>query len=806
MKQWLGAVLIASVLLAGCVGNGGNGGDQFAERNITKDDIFEMVKDQADVYDYIQRQRNPKAGTNFWAWSAIQRLGTNFTCYPQLEQGSNYFRVTIFGNTSVMDVWMEADSYRIHCAKVLGREEAIEQGIHPDQTDKDPISKERDDDDNDQDGTNNTGNGTTGSDLSLSITGYGPTATGHLVYVAVSSGLSSTVQTTLEYGSNSRSIQVSPGDNTYSIETTQTGDVTFTLTYQDSDTSNNADTVTLQDDSTQNDTNNGNGGTTNDTDSNTTDGTEVTYNFWMDAFTIYPDDPNQGDDVDFGIRINSTRFKNYVDLVITSGAGTTIRSKRIAVNGTRILTITYTYDGEDSFTATLDPDNEYNETDETDNSRSVTVSSGGTQDVAVTGVRTDPADPHNQENISLIADLSSDGYNGDVTVTFSWDGSQVGSKTISISSGVSTSVSVHKVVSSGSHDLTASISLSDGNTDNNQASKAVDVADYTTFNVNWERNIGYPALNLIHDSGTLYTLAAGIVFALDANSGDTKWRKDVGHNVESPLSPIMGNGFLFYGENAGNQAVGFSISSQSVAWTYKTGYSVRSGAAYADGRVFMGSDDGSMYAYDASSGDVLWSKGGGELRSKPAVKGSTVYHGQWDPATIYARDVSGGSLKWSVGLSGKIERSSPYVGSSNVYVGTTAGTMYAISRSSQSVIWQFDAGSEITSSPTLADGKVVFGGSGGKVYAAWAANGTQAWSFQTSSTGTVTASPAAASDTVYIGSPNGVFYALDIDTGTRNCEYDTGAGSIVTRPTIVGDTVYTSTQSDKVFSFQTCPS
>jgi outer membrane protein assembly factor BamB len=426
----------------------------------------------------------------------------------------------------------------------------------------------------------------------------------------------------------------------------------------------------------------------------------------------------------------------------------------------------------------------------------------------VTGVSTEPSDPHDQENTTLVADLSSDGYSGDVTVTFTWDGSTVGSVTTSISSGLSTSAETYQVVSAGSHDLQASIDVSDEDGSNNDASTTVEVADYQTFAVNWDQGLGGEPLNLPHSSGTLYTMASGTITALDAGSGDLLWETSTGHNVEDTSSPILADGRLFYGENQGNQAVGFSISSQSVDWTYRTGYSVRSGAAYAGGTVFMGSDDGTMYAYGATDGSVQWTKGGGQLRAAPTVAGSTVYIPEWGESgtgTIYARDTGSGSQQWAKSLGGSIEQSKPYVDSSRVYVGALDGNLYALDRSSGSIDWQFNTGGGIRSSPAKADGMIVVGGGGGTVYSVWAANGTKAWEFQTSSSGAVNGHPAIADGTAYIGAPNGMFYGLDLQTGERTCEYNTGTGSIRTKPTVVGDSVYVGTSSNDVFSFQTCP-
>ncbi len=803
MRKTLVLVLILGVLMAGCMSDDGTPETGEDGDNLTVAEVIDMAEDQRDIYEYIQAQDEPRATFNYWRWSAIEEIGQGFQCYDQLESGTDYYRVSIFGDQTVMDVWMTTEEYSIHCSTELGQQQAEDENI--DDAGSEPIDTSNGDEENrSTDG---------GGDLGLSITGNAPTGSGTLVYLSVASTFEESVQATIEYPDGSKTVDIAPGDNAYSIETTATGNVTFSiLQTQDSDPANNEDLVTIpSDDGSGDGTNNtttddGTGGTNGTEDSNdTTTGDGPSFNLWVNVFDVTPTDPEMGEEINFGLEVESDDAVPDVEVAVLDKQGNTVRSDRININGTRILSFNYPYDGEDGFVGSIDPSDEYNETDETDNDETVDVTQSGSGDVAVTGVSTDPSDPHDQENTTLVADLSSDGYSGDVTVTFTWDGSSVGSETVSISSGVSTSAETYHVVSSGSHDLKASISLDDNDTTNNDAATTVDVADYQTFELNWEQSLGGDPLNLPHSSGTLYTMAAGTVTALDAGSGDLLWETSTGHNVEDTMSPILANGRLFYGENEGNQAVGFSISDQSVDWTYKTGYSVRSGAAYKDGTVFMGSDDGSMYAYGATDGSVQWNTGGGELRAAPTVAGSTVYIPEWS-GTVYARSTGDGSQQWSQGLGDSIEQSKPYVDSSRVYIGALDGNLYALDRSTGSIDWTFDTGGGVKSSPTKSNGMIVVGGGGGTIYSVWATNGTKAWEYQTSSTGSINAHPAIANATVYIGSPSGMFYGLDLATGEKTCEYNTGTGSIRTKPTVVGDAVYIGTTSNQVFSFEACPS
>ena len=57
-----------------------------------------------------------------------------------------------------------------------------------------------------------------------------------------------------------------------------------------------------------------------------------------------------------------------------------------------------------------------------------------------------------------------------------------------------------------------------------------------------------------------------------------------------------------------------------VLWTFTTGERIVSSPVYADGTIFFGSDDGSIYAVDAASGQQLWRRAtGGPVAGSPAV-------------------------------------------------------------------------------------------------------------------------------------------------------------------------------------------
>ena len=111
-----------------------------------------------------------------------------------------------------------------------------------------------------------------------------------------------------------------------------------------------------------------------------------------------------------------------------------------------------------------------------------------------------------------------------------------------------------------------------------------------------------------------------------------------------------------------------------VLWKYKTGAGYSS-PAVSGGMVYVGSNDGYVYALDASSGSLKWKyKTGDSVASSPAVSGGVVYVGSHD-GYVYALDASSGNLKWKYKTGGG--GSSPAVSGGVVYVGSHWDYFYA---------------------------------------------------------------------------------------------------------------------------------
>ena len=70
--------------------------------------------------------------------------------------------------------------------------------------------------------------------------------------------------------------------------------------------------------------------------------------------------------------------------------------------------------------------------------------------------------------------------------------------------------------------------------------------------------------------------------------------------------------------------------------------------AVAYGRVFLGNTDGTVYAYGAGTGHLLWARQVGTyVYAAPAVWRKTLFVGTWD-GYFSALDVRTGAFRWRV--------------------------------------------------------------------------------------------------------------------------------------------------------------
>ncbi|WP_022835179.1 beta-alanine-activating enzyme beta-propeller domain-containing protein [Salisaeta longa] len=239
-------------------------------------------------------------------------------------------------------------------------------------------------------------------------------------------------------------------------------------------------------------------------------------------------------------------------------------------------------------------------------------------------------------------------------------------------------------------------------------------------------------------------------------------------------------------------------ASPYIQWRYETEDKVRSSPAVAGGTVFVGSDDGSVYALEARTGELQWRyETGSWVRSSPAVAGETMFVGCND-GSVYALEALTGELRWRYETEDSVF-SSPAVAGGTVFVGCNDGSVYALEALTGELQWRYETEDSVFSSPAVAGGTVFVGSDDGSVYALEARTGELQWRYETGSW--VRSSPAVAGETMFVGCNDGSVYALEALTGELRWRYET-EDSVFSSPAVAGGTVFVGCNDGSVYALE----
>ena len=120
----------------------------------------------------------------------------------------------------------------------------------------------------------------------------------------------------------------------------------------------------------------------------------------------------------------------------------------------------------------------------------------------------------------------------------------------------------------------------------------------------------------------------------------------------------------------------WTASSGEVLWRYLTEAEALGSPAFVWGVVYVGSDDGYVYALDAENANCSGAARRAISFSSPVIIGGMVYAGS-EAGYVHALDAESGALVWSSSVESPVQ-SSPIVIDGKVYVSTEYGHVYVL--------------------------------------------------------------------------------------------------------------------------------
>ena len=194
--------------------------------------------------------------------------------------------------------------------------------------------------------------------------------------------------------------------------------------------------------------------------------------------------------------------------------------------------------------------------------------------------------------------------------------------------------------------------------------------------------------------------------------------------------------------------VGVRLVDGHIDWSTKVSGGVDSAARYdaARGQVFLGADDGSFYALDASGGRIRFSyTAKGAVERAPEIGGDTVYFASASDRVI-ALDATTGKWRW------QYERetpdgftihgySAPTLHGSQIMAGFADGYLVALQAATGEVVWAKSLAStsdqfvDVDSTPIISGGTVFASSYSGGVYGLDEKDGAVKWRLPTEGAG-----------------------------------------------------------------------
>lgn len=276
------------------------------------------------------------------------------------------------------------------------------------------------------------------------------------------------------------------------------------------------------------------------------------------------------------------------------------------------------------------------------------------------------------------------------------------------------------------------------------------------------------------------------------NQPSVTWEQSLDGGVAAN-APAVVDGVLYVGDQSGSVNA-FRAPTGDLVWTAALGRAVNTSPAVAGGLVVVGDAAGDVVALDASDGRERWIfRTGGELRSSAVIVGDVVYVGSAD-GDLYALELATGTRRWAFSAGGPIIRS-PALDAGVIYVGADAGILSAVDATSGDLRWQASLGAGQLSSPAVADGLVVV--SSGldstaqhALFGFDAASGEERWRFSAPS-GQSLIIASLGRDLVYAASADGELYAVDTTSGLAAWTFD-GHGTLEASGALAGDLLFVS--------------
>jgi len=189
-------------------------------------------------------------------------------------------------------------------------------------------------------------------------------------------------------------------------------------------------------------------------------------------------------------------------------------------------------------------------------------------------------------------------------------------------------------------------------------------------------------------------------------------------------TPAIYNGKIYFG-NMDGVFFAYDLSTGELVWSYDTKNdktfswpnSIQDDVVIHNGAVYFAGKGCVIYALNAETGETIWSwrdVSDQWLIGGPAINGDFLANGSSNQYIVFAFNSNTGEALWETKLDHRVFNA-PLIGESNMYV--PSGSFYAVDKATGSILQRFGVSGEIFSTPALDNGILYFGTEKGMIHA-----------------------------------------------------------------------------------------
>ncbi|MGE5424898.1 MAG: FAD-dependent oxidoreductase [Syntrophothermus sp.] len=240
----------------------------------------------------------------------------------------------------------------------------------------------------------------------------------------------------------------------------------------------------------------------------------------------------------------------------------------------------------------------------------------------------------------------------------------------------------------------------------------------------------------------------------------------------------------------------------TLLWSFKTGDAIKSSPVVCNNVIFVGSNDGYLYALTAG-GKLKWKFNcGTAIEAAPLLSDNLVIAGSLE-GILFAVDAASGKLIWKYKTEGQISGAANVTVSSDkkkkmIIVGSYDYNLHCVDAATGKGLWKYESENYINGTAAITGNYCIFGGCDGILHLVDTRTGKEQGSVNVGTY--IPASPAISDNKAYFGNYDGEFYSVDLQT--RRILWKTpGGGPFLASPAISGDRVVTGAQNNFVYCY-----